>query len=53
MGKALLIQRAEGEIELVPFAVGPDEMEQRCRNVKVRTLRGWIPKAGTALGGGD
>ena len=53
MVKALLIQRAKGEMELVPSAVGPDEMEQRYRILTVRTLEGWIPKAGTALGGGD
>ncbi len=39
MGKALLILRAKGEMELVPSAVGPDEMEQRYRIAEVRTLR--------------
>ena len=48
MVKALLIQRAKGEMELVPSAVGPYEMEQQYRNVKVRTLEGWSPEAGNA-----
>ena len=48
MVMALLIQRVKGEMELVPSAVGPDEMEQQYRNVKVRTLRGGCP-AGFSL----
>ncbi len=40
MVMALLIQRAKGEMELVPSAVGPDEMEQRGSCAEVRTLRG-------------
>ena len=48
MVKALLIQRAKGEMELVPSAVGPDEMEQRCRISVVRSLEGWSPEAGNA-----
>ena len=39
MVMALLIQRAKGEMELVPSAVGPDDMEQRCSCAAVRTLR--------------
>ncbi len=53
MGMALLIQRAKGEMELVPSAVGPDEMEQRCSCAEVRTLEGVESRGGErAFGAG-
>ena len=39
-------QRTIGEMELVPSAVGPSEIEQRCKKVKVRTLRGRVESRG-------
>ena len=42
-------QHTIGEMELVPSAVGPNEIEQRCRIVKVRTLRRRVESRG---GGG-
>ena len=38
-------------MELVPSAVGPDEIEQRFKNAKVRMLRGGVQRRGTRLWG--
>jgi len=39
-------QHTIGEMELVPSAVGPNPIEQRCRIAKVRTLQKvWSPEA--------
>ena len=38
-------------MELVPSAVGPSEIEQRCKIAAVRTLRGGVQRRGTRLWG--
>ena len=46
MEMAPVNQQTIGEMELVPSAVGPNEIEQRCRIAKVRTLQKvWSPEA--------
>ena len=46
MEMAPVNQQTIGEMELVPSAVGPNEIEQRCRIVKVRTLRRRVESRG-------
>jgi hypothetical protein len=41
MEMALVNQHTIGEMELVPSAVGPNPIEQRCQITKARTLRRW------------
>ena len=41
MVMAPVYQRTIGVMELVPSAVGPNPIEQRCQITKVRTLRRW------------
>ena len=42
-------QCAKGAMELVPSAVGPNEIEQRYRIAEVRTLRSGSQRRGTRL----
>ena len=46
MEMAPVNQRTIGEMELVPSAVGPNDIEQRCRIAEVRTPRSRVESRG-------